>query len=183
MKSRTGHRRAWIAAVALAAGVGGAGSPALTQPRGDGPAARERTAVEMCARELRNRENARGVRVDRTIRSDCRNDRVSWDGYMSIRRDGPDLSRRVACVVDFAGKNRIVSFDVSGGGGSGGGSSGGDRVTRACSNEAERAGYDVAGVAGAKDVEDWGRLVVLRVGGRRELLCLYRNGARLYRPA
>jgi hypothetical protein len=182
MKPRTGRRLAWIAAVALAAGVGGAGLPALAQPRGDGPAARERTAVEMCARELRNRENARGVRVDRTIRSDYRNDRVSWDGYMSIRRDGPDLSRRVACVVDFAGNNRIVSFDASGGGGGGSGS-GGDRVTRACANEAERAGYDVASVAGAKDVEDWGRLVVLRVGGRRELLCLYRNGARLYRPA
>jgi hypothetical protein len=182
MKPSTGRRRARIAAVALAAGVGGAGSTALAQPRGDGPAARERTTVEMCARELRNRENARGVRVDRTIRSDYRNDRVSWDGYMSIRRYGPDLSRRVAYVVDFAGKNRIVSFDASGGGGGGGGS-GGDRVTRACSNEAERAGYDVAGVAGSKDVEDWGRLVVLRVGGRRELLCLYRNGARLYRPA
>jgi hypothetical protein len=92
---------------------------------------------------------------------------------MSIRRDGPDLSRRVACVVDFAGKNRIVSFDASGGGGGGGGSSG-DRVTRACREEAERAGYDVADAAGSKDIENWGRLVVLRVGGRRELLCLYR---------
>jgi hypothetical protein len=180
MKPSTGRRRARIAAVALAAGVGGAGSTALAQPRGDGPAARERTTVEMCARELRNRENARGVRVDRTIRSDYRNDRVSWDGYMSIRRDGPDLSRRVACVVDFAGKNRIVSFDASGGGGGG---SGGDRVTRACWEEAERAGYDVADAAGSKDVDSWGQLVVLRVGGRRELLCLYRNGAKLYRPA
>jgi hypothetical protein len=135
----------------------------------------------MCAGELRNREDARGVSVDRTIRSDYRNDRVSWDGYMSIRRDGPDLSRRVAGVVDFAGKNRIVSFDASGGGGGGG--SGGDRVIRACWEEAERAGYDVADAADSKDVEDWGRLVALRVGGRRELLYLYRNGARLYRPA
>ena len=71
------------------------------QARGDSPDARKRQAVEMCARELRNRARGRDVRVDRTIRSDYRGDRVTWNGYMSVQRSGPDLSVRVACTVAF----------------------------------------------------------------------------------
>lgn len=150
------------------------------QARGNSPQDRERTAVQMCARELQDREKGRDTRVSRTIRSEYRNDRVYWDGYMSIRRDGPDITRRVECVVAFDGKNRITRFQVAA---SGGGSAGSDdAASRACRREAERRGYDVREVAESFAAASRGRLVVLRLDARRELLCLYRGNATLYRP-
>lgn len=156
-------------------------SAIAAQSRGDGSQARERTAVEMCARELKDREQGRDAKVSRTIRSEYRNDKVYWDGYMSVRRNGPDVTRRVECVVAFDGKNRITSFRTSGG--SGGGSGGGDdAASRACWREAERRGYDVRDVADSLAAGSRGRLVILRLDARRDLLCLYRGGAALYRP-
>ncbi len=131
----------------------------------------------MCARELQDRENGRDTRVSRTLRSEYRNDWVYWDGYMSIRRDGPDITRRVECVVAFDGRNRITRFQASAGGV---GSAGSDDA--ACRRETERRGYDVREVAEAFAAASRGRLVVLRLDARRDLLCLYRGTATLYRP-
>ena len=168
--------------VALVAGLQAASSQAAT--RGDSPSERKRTAVEICARELRQRENARDVRVDRTIRNSYDNDKVTWQGYMTAQRNGPDRTVQLDCVVDFKGSNRIVRFDTHGGGGWGGGGSGGsDRASRACWSEAERRGYDVGSVEENRDVDGWGRLVLLRVDGRRQLMCLYRGSPSLFRPA
>src|SRR6188474_3145049 len=97
-----------LAASALLVGPAGA-----AQTRGDGPDARKRQAVEMCARELKDRERGKNVRVDRTIRSDYKGDRVTWSGYMSVQRNGPDRSMRVSCTVAFDGQNRITSFESS----------------------------------------------------------------------
>ena len=157
-------------------------SVVAAQSRGDGPQARERTAVEMCARELKDREQGRDAKVSRTIRSEYRNDKVYWDGYMSVRRNGPDVTRRVECVVAFDGKNRITSFRTSSGGSGGGSGGGDDAASRACWREAERRGYDVRDVADSLAAGSRGRLVILRLDARRDLLCLYRGGATLYRP-
>ena len=154
--------------------------PASAKSRGDSAEDRKRTAVEMCARELKSREKGKSVRVDRTIRSDYRKDTVSWDGYMTVQRSGPDRSVRLSCAVSFDGKNRITRFETSGGGSSGSGG-GNDQASRACWSEAERKGYDVAGVRDTSDAGSSGRLVVLRVDGRKELLCLYRGRPALYR--
>lgn len=184
MRRRDAHPRLLALALSLAVLVGAlasATSPMAAQSRGESSEARERTAVEMCARAFKDRENARDARVERTIRSDYRKGQVSWEGYMTARRDGPDVSRRVACVVAFDGKNRITSFRVSdsGGGGTGGGN---DAASRACWREAERRGYDVRDVADSLAAGSRGRLVVLRLDSRRELLCLHRGSATLYRP-
>jgi hypothetical protein len=156
--------------------------PASAQTRGDSPSERQRTAVEMCARELSRREGGRSVRVDRVLRSDYRRDKVYWDGYMTVQRSGRDPRLRVACVVDFAGRNRIVSFDSATGGGSGGGWGGGDPASRSCWSEAERRGYRVDDVSDSFDAGRAGRIVTLRVDRRSELLCLYRGRPSLYRP-
>jgi hypothetical protein len=157
--------------------------PALAKSRGGSAEERKRTAVEMCARELKSREQGKNVRVDRTIRSDQRKDTVSWEGYMTVQRSGRDRSVRLSCAVSFDGKNRITRFETSGGGGSSGGGGGSDQASRACWSEAERKGYDVADVKDTSEAGGSGRLVILRVGGRKELLCLYRGRAALYRPA
>ena len=147
--------------------------------RADSPSARERTAVEMCARELNQRERGRGSRVDRTIRSDYRSDKVYWDGYMTVQLNGPDRKYRVSCVVSFDGKNRIISFDSSSSSGGGGGN---DTASRACWSEAERRGYDVSGVSDSANAGNFGRVMTLRVDRRGELLCVYRRRAELWRP-
>ena len=147
--------------------------------RADSPSARERTAVEMCARELNQRERGRGSRVDRTIRSDYRSDKVYWDGYMTVQLNGPDRKYRVSCVVNFDGKNRIISFDSSSSSGGGGGT---DTASRACWSEAERRGYDVSGVSDSANAGNFGRVMTLRVDRRDELLCVYRRRAELWRP-
>ena len=152
--------------------------PAVAATRADSPSARERTAVEMCARELSQRENGRGTRVDRTIRSDYRSDKVYWDGYMTVQLSGPDRKYRVSCVVNFDGKNRIVSFDSSSSGGGGGT----DTASRACWSEAERRGFDVSAVSDSASAGNFGRVMTLRVDRRGELLCVYRRRAELYRP-
>src|SRR3954469_16189515 len=148
--------------------------PALAKSRGDSAEERKRTAVEMCARELKSREQGKKVRVDRTIRSNQRKDTVSWEGYMTVQRSGRDRSVRLSCAVSFDGKNRITRFETSGGGSPGGGG-GGDQASRACWSEAERKSYDVAAVRDTSDAGSSGRLVILRVDGRKELLCLYRG--------
>jgi hypothetical protein len=187
---------AFLSGLALAAPVllaSSLASPSVhAASRGDSASERKRTAVEMCARELRQRQNARDVRVDRTIRNDYGKDQVSWSGYMTAQRNGPDGSYKVDCVVDFKGSNRITRFDVRGnsdwgsgwnGGGWGGGSgSGSDQASRACWREAERRSFDVNGIDDSRDVGGWGRLVMLRVDGRRQLMCLYRGSPTLYRP-
>lgn len=170
-----------LAAVVLLA-LSLAAPSATAASRGDSASERKRTAVEMCARELRQQQNARDVRVDRTIRNDYGNDQVSWSGYMTAQRNGPDASFRVDCVVDFKGSNRITRFDTRGGGDWGGGGGGSDQASRACWREAERRNVDVNGVDDSRDVSGWGRLVMLRVDGRRQLLCLYRGSPTLYRP-
>lgn len=152
--------------------------PAVAATRADSPSARERTAVEICARELSQRENGRGTRVDRTIRSDYRSDKVYWDGYMTVQLSGPDRKYRVSCVVNFDGKNRIVSFDSSSSGGGGGT----DTASRACWSEAERRGFDVSAVSESASAGSFGRVMTLRVDRRGELLCVYRRRAELYRP-
>ena len=138
----------------------------------------------MCARELKDRERGKDVRVDRTIRSDYKGDRVTWSGYMSVQRNGPDRSLRVSCTVAFDGQNRITSFESSGSGSGSGGSGGGgnDAASRACWREAERRGADVREVGDTADVGRGARLVMLRLDRRGELLCLYRGSATLYRP-
>jgi hypothetical protein len=149
---------------------------AVAATRADSPSARERTAVEMCARELSQREGGRGTRVDRTIRSDYRSNKVYWDGYMTVQLSGPDRKYRVSCVVNFDGKNRIISFDSSSSSGGGGGT---DTASRACWSEAERRGYDVSGVSDSAIAGNLGRVMTLRVDRRGELLCVYRRRAEL----
>lgn len=185
--SRAGAR-VGIAAAMLTVGALGiawaAGPAGAAQARGDGPDARKRQAVELCARELKDRERGRDVRVDRTIRSDYKGDRVYWTGYMSVQRSGPDRSLRVSCTVAFDGQNRITSFESSGSGSGSGGSGGGgdDAASRACWREAERRGADVREVGDTADVGRGARLIMLRLERRGELLCLYRGSATLYRP-
>jgi hypothetical protein len=154
-------------------------APASAQPRGDSPDACKRQAVELCARELQKRERGRNVRVDRTIRSDYGRGQVHWSGYMSVQREGPDRSVRVACTVSFDGRNRVTSFEASSGGGRGGG---GDAASRACWREAERRGIEVRDVGDTADLGRGTRLVMLRLERRGELLCLYHGSATLYRP-
>ena len=181
--------RVRMAAAMLVLAASALGSLALVGPagaaqtRGDGPDARKRQAVEMYARELKDRERGKDVRVDRTIRSDYKGDRVTWSGYMSVQRNGPDRSLRVSCTVAFDGQNRITSFESSGSGSGSGGSGGGnDAASRACWREAERRGADVREVGDTADVGRGARLVMLRLDRRGELLCLYRGSATLYRP-
>ena len=162
--------------IVLTVGLSLAAAASAAAARGDSPAARERTAVEMCASELAGREKGRDARVERTIRSDYRNGKVYWEGDMTVRRNGPDVTRRVDCVVAFDGKNRIVKFETTDGG-----SSAEDRATRACRGEAERRGYKRVSVSGSKDVERWGRLLFLRTSRGEELLCVYRTDATVYR--
>ena len=154
--------------------------PASAKSRGDLAEDRKRTAVEMCARELKSREKGKSVRVDRTIRSDYRKDTVSWDGL----HDRPAQQARPQRAAVLRGELRRQEPDhplrdlgrcSSGSGG------GNDQASRACWSEAERKGYDVAGVRDTSDAGSSGRLVVLRVDGRKELLCLYRGRPALYR--
>jgi hypothetical protein len=159
-----------VACLTAAAGS----TPAWAQARGDSPASRERQAVDICADELRRREQARDVSVQRILRSDYRDGRVRLDGVMRVRRDGPDRTRRVDCVVDFEGKNRVVRFSVDGGGDG----DFGDAPRRACRDEAERAGLDMRGVADVREVAGWGRLVMLRVERGGEAVCLWRGSPR-----
>src|SRR3954468_11487508 len=80
---------------------------AVAKSRGDSAEDRKRTAVEMCARELKSREQGKSVHVDRTIRLEYRKDTANWEGYMTVQRSGRDRNVRLSCAVSFDGKNRI----------------------------------------------------------------------------
>jgi len=142
--------------------------------RGTSAAARKTRAFEMCRDELARREGARDVRAEQVLRNEHRDDRVYLDADMVVRRGERSYTRRVACVVEFQGENRIVGFDVSGGGSGGGG----DPATRACWDAAEEAGFEVRDADEPRRLEDGARLVTMDAGRGGELLCLYQRGVR-----
>lgn len=178
---RTGRQRGFLAAagaVALAAILAGSPVEAAPQARGDSPSSRKQQAIEMCSRELDRREGGKGVYVERLIRNDHRDDKVHLDAYMRVRREGTDRQRRVDCVVNFSGNNRITHFEVDGSDGGGSGSGGGDSASRACWSAAEQAGYKVSKVIDTARVEGWGRAILMRSGVNDEVLCLYGSSVR-----
>ena len=98
---------------------------------------------------------------------------------MTVQRSGPDRSVRLSCAVSFDGKNRFSRFETSGGGSSGSG--GGTTKPAAPAGARPNAKVRCHGVRVTSDAGSSGRLVVLRVDGRKELLCLYRGRPALYR--
>jgi hypothetical protein len=164
--SRPIPRRLALAALSLAVLL-----PALAeaQQQGGNVPSRKTRAFEMCRDELARREGARDVRTERILRNDHENDRVYLDADMLVRSGERSYTRRMACVVDFRGDNRITRFEVSGGGG-------GDKATRLCWEAATAAGFRVRDAGEPRKLEDGGRIIPLDAGRGNELLCLYSRG-------
>ena len=141
---------------------------------------RKRTAVEMCARELKSREKGKSVRVGshHPLRLPQGHGQLGW------LHDRPAQQARPQRAVVLRGELRRQEpvhgiRDL------------GRRFVRQRGRQRpsqprllERGRtqrYDVTGVRVTSDAGSSGRLVVLRVDGRKELLCLYRGRPALYR--
>ena len=172
------QRPCWrLGVLALVAGPAGA-----AQTRGDGPDARKRQAVEMCARELQNRERGRRTCASTGHPLRLQGDRVTWSGYMSVQRNGPDRSLRVSCTVRSTAEPDHQFRELRSGSGSGGSAAAATMPRAAPAGARPSAGVDVREVGDTADVGRGARLVMLRLDRRGELLCLYRGSATLYRP-
>lgn len=94
-----------LPALASAQGVRRSGSPAV----------RKTQAFEMCREELARRENARDVRGGAVHSSRYRDGKVTLDADMNVRKGEQAFTRRIECVVDFEGDDRITRFEIVGG--------------------------------------------------------------------
>jgi hypothetical protein len=79
------------------------------------PAARKTQAFELCREELARRENARDVRGGTVHSNQYDDDKVTLDADMNVRKGEQAFTRRIQCVVDFDGDNRITRFEIVGG--------------------------------------------------------------------